>query len=55
VLVEDVKIHGDWRWPNNDGIDPNGCNGFTIRGVTIECARALYLARSPFSLYFFAR
>ncbi|KAJ9450535.1 putative polygalacturonase [Diplonema papillatum] len=30
VLIDNVDIYGDYRFPNNDGIDPDSCTNVTI-------------------------
>ncbi|EGD76632.1 hypothetical protein PTSG_07745 [Salpingoeca rosetta] len=38
VLVDSVYIHGDSRFPNNDGIDPDSSIDVTIRNSIIDVA-----------------
>ena len=38
VLISAVKIYGDWRMPNNDGIDICSCTNTTIQDVDIDTA-----------------
>ena len=38
VTVDRVSIYGDWRFPNNDGIDPDSCVDFTITNSDINVA-----------------
>jgi hypothetical protein len=38
VLLENLEIRGDWRWPNNDGIDVDSSVNVTIRNNTILTA-----------------
>eukprot|EP00301_Raphidiophrys_heterophryoidea_P022462 c6610_g1_i1.p1 GENE.c6610_g1_i1~~c6610_g1_i1.p1 ORF type:complete len:520 (+),score=132.81 c6610_g1_i1:53-1612(+) len=38
VLVDNVTVLGDWRWPNNDGIDPDGTVNMTIQNSFINVA-----------------
>ncbi|KAJ9473598.1 hypothetical protein DIPPA_22217 [Diplonema papillatum] len=36
ILIDNVDIYGDYRYPNNDGIDPDGCTGVTIVNTRID-------------------
>uniref|UniRef100_A0A7S4KYT8 Rhamnogalacturonase A/B/Epimerase-like pectate lyase domain-containing protein n=1 Tax=Paramoeba aestuarina TaxID=180227 RepID=A0A7S4KYT8_9EUKA len=36
ILIEGVTIYGDYRWPNNDGIDPNSSQNITITHTRID-------------------
>eukprot|EP00935_MAST-01C_sp_MAST-1C-sp1_P002243 g2243.t1 len=36
LLVSHVRIYGDWRMPNNDGIDVCACTNTTIEHVDID-------------------
>ena len=38
VLVDHVRIFGDWRWPNNDGIDVDSSINVTITNSRIVTA-----------------
>jgi polygalacturonase len=38
VLVDGVRIFGDARFPNNDGIDPDSSINVTIRNSQIDVA-----------------
>ena len=38
VLVRRVKVYGDWRMPNNDGIDPDSSTNVTIEDCDINTA-----------------
>jgi len=36
VLVHNITVHGDLRWPNNDGIDPDSSENVTISNSTVH-------------------
>jgi hypothetical protein len=38
VLISGVRIYGDWRQPNNDGIDICSCTNTTIENVDVNTA-----------------
>ncbi|CAM9221607.1 unnamed protein product, partial [Ectocarpus fasciculatus] len=38
VTLHAVSIYGDWRFPNNDGIDPDSCINVTISNSNINTA-----------------
>lgn len=38
VSIDFVHITGDWRYPNNDGIDPESCIDFSITNSEINVA-----------------
>ena len=38
TLVEKTSVHGDWRYPNNDGIDPQSGTNITIRDCDVNVA-----------------
>ncbi len=38
VTVDNVSIYGDWRYPNNDGIDPDSSINVTITNSKINVA-----------------
>jgi polygalacturonase len=38
VNIDHVSIYGDWRFPNNDGIDPDSCIDVTITNCDINVA-----------------
>jgi hypothetical protein len=38
VTLDNVHIYGDWRFPNNDGVDPESCIDFSITNSDINVA-----------------
>ena len=38
VHVKNVTVHGDERWPNNDGIDLDSCQHVVVEDSTIDTA-----------------
>lgn len=36
ILVTNVTVHGDERWPNNDGIDPDSSENVTISNCSVR-------------------
>ena len=38
LLVSHVDVFGDWRMPNNDGLDPNSCTNVTFEHVDVNVA-----------------
>lgn len=36
LLISGVKIYGDWRMPNNDGIDICSCTNTTVEDVDVD-------------------
>lgn len=36
VYIENVTVLGDFRWPNNDGIDPDSSRNVTIRNCYVD-------------------
>eukprot|EP00759_Apiculatamorpha_spiralis_P031916 PhF_6_TR33629/c0_g1_i3/m.49130 len=36
VLISNIIVTGDYRWPNNDGIDPDSSINVTIEGVNVN-------------------
>jgi polygalacturonase len=50
VLLTRVRVYGDWRMPNNDGIDPVSCNNVTIESCDINTADDAISPKSGISL-----
>lgn len=38
IMLTRLKIWGDWRWPNNDGVDIDSCHNVTLSQSTIHTA-----------------
>ena len=38
LLVSHVDVFGDWRMPNNDGLDPNSCTNVTFEHIDVNVA-----------------
>ena len=38
LLVSHVDIFGDWRMPNNDGLDPDSCTNVTFENIDVNVA-----------------